>query len=209
MRICDLFEQADSQPVQILRTKRFTKEAAKLLDTALEEKLAAWLQRKIFSSQRLLGTDDRPGRYKLAPWNHLHLKHGTVLVHYLGLKDKIVLASVTDHKSVDGGTDENAQLIKYLKSVHVPSLEAPAEVPTDPVPASVLTSEQRMAAQNLVYDLAVDAKERPNLEKFVSDNDFDAVEEWFVLSDLPTTTQAQQTYIKLAQTALSRISVTQ
>lgn len=200
MRICELFEKEESQPAQILQTKRFTKEAAKLFDAAMEDKFDAWLRRKVLSPQRLLGTDDRPGRYKLAPWNHFHLIHGTVLVHYLGLKDSIVLASVTDHKSVDGGTDENAQLIKYLKSVHVPSLISPGPISTHPV----LTSEQRTEAQDLVYNLAVDAKERHNLEQFVQDKHFDAVAEWFVLSDLPTTQPAQQEYFHMAQQALSR-----
>lgn len=120
MLISELLESETASPAGVVTTARFDKEARRLLDADLRNKLAKWLERKTLTPTQLMGIDDRQGKYGLKPWNHLHLRYGnTILVHYLGLPKLIILAAVTDHRAVEGGSAELEQLKNYLKNLDV------------------------------------------------------------------------------------------
>lgn len=203
MKISELLEaEVVSAPPAILRTDRFIKEAAKWLDGSLQPKLVDFIEQKQASPLTLQGTRDRVGSHKLAGWNHYHLRFGKVLIHYQATQDYILLASVTDHRAVEGGSDEIQQLADYLKDIHVPSLKARLPAVAQP---SALTKAQLLDAEDIIYELAAHAQERTHVETLSKVGHIDLIRDYFEILELPLTPQAVKQYQEIATRAVSTI----
>lgn len=204
MKISELLEaEVVAVPPVILRTDRFIKEAAKWLDGSLQQKLVDFIEKKQASPLTLLGTRDRVGSYDLKGWNHYHLRYGnTVLIHYQATQDYILLASVTDHRAVDGGTDEVRQLGAYLKAIHVPSLKSQPSAVEAP---SALTKAQLQDAEDIIYELAAHTQERTHVEALSKLGQIDLIKDYFEILDLPLTPQAVKQYQEIAARAVRMI----
>lgn len=202
MKISELLEeQGHPQLPILLRTDRFVKEAAKLLDASLEDKLAKFLKKKLESPLVLIGTLDRVGTYELKGWNHYHLRYGnTVLIHYQATADHILLASVTDHRAVDGGTYEVQNLAEYLKNIDLKSLQSQPSAPLDE-----LTKSQVMSAQDIIYELATHELERDHVQELAQSGSLDQIKDYFEILGLPLNSQAVKRYQQIASQALSTI----
>lgn len=199
-------ETQQPKPAVIVETERFAKERKEFLDKRLAGKLAKWLEQKRANPLQLLGRLDRVGSYGLNPWNHWHLRYGnTILVHYLALPDMIVLASLSDHRAVDGGTAELASMANYLQGVDVDAFKAQvAKLSQDSAVDSTppLTPEQHQEASDLIYDLATDSTEKAFLKQAVKQNSLDPIEAWFTVAKLPLVPSAIKEYLKLAAQAI-------
>jgi hypothetical protein len=123
-------------------------------------------------------------------------------VHYLALPNLIVLGSVTDHRPLDGASQEGHRLVAYLHGLDIPALSATA--PEDST-NSALTQDMKSLAQELIYDLALDPAERENLEAFVKTKNISSIQEWFVLSGLPIDPTSTTYYAGLAAEAVLSI----
>lgn len=203
MRISELFEQQAVKPATVITTKRFDKEFPSL-PASLKEKLEKWLKLKIKNPTQQLGKSDKPGQYELSPWNHLHVKYGQVLVHYLALPDLIVLAAISDHKAVDGGTQELDNMVSYLHGIDVPHMRTLAQQMVAPAVHTITPSEQS-EAQELMYWLAADPQERDRLIQFVNTADISHIESWLHTSGLPVHKLAIATYVDMASQALRHV----
>jgi len=203
MRISDLLEQQEAKTLPVITTKRFDKEFQSVPHD-LKAKFEKWLHLKMQTPSRQLGKADKPGQYGLNPWNHLHLKYGKVLVHYLALPDLIILAAITDHGSVEGGTQELENMVSYLHGIDVAHMRTQAQqVIHAHVPQ--LSASERSEAMDLMYWLAADPQERLHLIQVSQTGHIDPIEAWLHTSGLPVHEQAVATYVHMAQQALRDI----
>lgn len=205
MRISELFEQQGAKPATVITTKRFDKEYASL-PAPLKDKLEKWIKLKIKNPTQQLGTSDKPGQYELNPWHHLHVKYGQVLVHYLGMPDLIVLVAISDHKAVDGGTQELENMVNYLHGIDVSHMRTLTQHMVAPA-VHTITPSERSEAQELMYWLAADPQERDSLLQFVNTADISHIESWLHTSGLPVHEPSMATYVDMASQALRDIKL--
>lgn len=200
MLISELLSEAFRPPV-IIRTDRFIREAGKMIDAGLTSRLAHWLSRKQAEPLVLHGNNDKPSRYSLVGWNHFHLRHGQVLIHYKATSQYILLVAVTDHKAVDGGTDENRRFSNYLDNLDVNRIVAQS-LQLEPALEPVLSAAQKQEANSLIYNLAYDSGMRPELEQFAHTGIMGDLKDWWLLKDLPMDPGSVEEYQALAKHAI-------
>lgn len=205
-----LWEDQSNKPAAIIETERFAKDRREFLDNNLTRKLDNWLEKKRLNPLQLLGRLDRVGSYNLVPWNHWHLRFGnTILIHYMALPELIILAAISDHRAVDGGTAELDSMAAYLKSIDVDSFKAKVQELASArttVTASPLTKEQIQQATDLLYELATDPAEKNLLKQAVASHSIEPIQHWFVVLHLPQDSSSISKYLEIASQALKHVN---
>jgi hypothetical protein len=211
MLISELLGESITHTPLVITTSRFDKEAQHMITSQLKTRLDKWLTVKKADPLTLVGTDDRTSSYEPKGWNHYHLKKGQVLVHYQAVPDYIMLASVTDHRSMDGKTQEAKALVKYLKDLNPKQAVAQYKQMQQPMtPEPPLWDVQMLArARDLIYELAITPDERENLEQLAAVGDITNLQDYFEIESLPLDLASVQKYQTIAQEAVRSIPAPQ
>ena len=142
----------------------------------------------------------------LTGWWHAHLLFGKIVIIYRPVGKKLVLASVTDHLSVEGTGLRIRSLGEYLSKVNLEddpsrqSIKAKPNLATD-VDASQLrqelgldqnasaarsqTTDAEKAVRDFMYQVASNPKDRAVLQNFVQGHEVEEFEIFLELGDLP------------------------
>jgi len=198
--------------VTLATTKRFDKEFASFVRKFpnLVYEFDEFLTSKIADIDKPFGKKDTQWSggavAGLTGWWHAHLLFGQIMIIYRPVGKKLVLASVTDHLSVEGKGLRIRSLGEYLSKVNLeddPSLKSIKAKPnlTTDIDTNTLRQEiglgnnvsqaksQSMdvekAVRDFMYQVASNPTDRAVLQNFVQGRDVEEFEIFLELGELP------------------------
>lgn len=205
MKICELLEQntpenteATPEPVTIGYTDRFIRDFRSFSKLPnFKDEFEKFLDTKLADPQATFGQKDAAfiatRRKGLKNWWHAHIIYGKAIVTYRFVGTKLILATVTDHLSVEGDGPRIQSLESYLDSVDLGvdyktqekkkkttsintvapgSLEKTLGLDAEEDPSLQLAQQAvKKSILDLFYEMAAVSQDRALLDSFVKDDD--------------------------------------
>jgi len=205
MKICELLEQntpenteANPEPVTIGYTDRFIRDFRSFSKLPnFKDEFEKFLDTKLADPQATFGQKDAAfiatRRKGLKNWWHAHIIYGKAIVTYRFVGTKLILATVTDHLSVEGDGPRIQSLESYLDSVDLGvdyktqekkkkttsintvapgSLEKTLGLDAEEDPSLQLAQQAvKKSILDLFYEMAAVSQDRALLDSFVKDDD--------------------------------------
>lgn len=204
MKLSDLFEtvshaiifESSNEPLVLQATQRFRRNFRRnwQLNQRVVGEFKQFIEHKQASSNTPFGIKDTafidPSHRGLKGWWHAHLHYGKAIVIYRVIGNKLILADIVDHKSVEGGSNAIQALAAYLTLVdqglagtatsassQVSNLSSQElvdfgiERPQEPV-ITQATPISLEPMSNLIYDAAITDREMISAYLQGTSNDF-------------------------------------
>lgn len=240
MKICELLEQntpenteANPEPVTIGYTDRFIRDFRSFSKLPnFKDEFEKFLDTKLADPQATFGQKDAAfiatRRKGLKNWWHAHIIYGKAIVTYRFVGTKLILATVTDHLSVEGDGPRIQSLESYLDSVDLGvdyktqekkkkttsintvapgSLEKTLGLDAEEDPSLQLAQQAvKKSILDLFYEMAAVSQDRALLDSFVKDDDTSVLFFFDVMTPpIPRDTVSMADLKLLAKSALDLI----
>lgn len=177
MLISELLQENSVSSINV--TGRFEKELNKITSDEVYDDVIDFIRFKQKHPREFFNSKDIVGNRLLKNWNHCHIVFGKVIISYKSNSNELILAAITDHKSVEGSGPTILAFSKYLNE-----LSSKDYIPFN-IPSKTASSKEvdEDAIQNIFYLMATHPEDRDLLEKFSKGKDMTAIELASELSD--------------------------